>query len=160
MDTLAHGLWGGVAFGRDTKKKFGWAFLLGMMPDFLSFGPFFVLWAINGFPNRTPGEPPDPSLIPAYVYHAYNVTHSIVVWVAAALLLRKITGAFPWVFAAWLLHILCDIPTHTTKFFPTPYLWPLPTPYVDGFSWGQRWFMMVNYSVLAVAYLVFYFRRR
>jgi hypothetical protein len=86
MDTLAHGLWGGVAFGRQSKPHYWMAFVLGMMPDLLSFGPFFIMWAFHGFAGRTPGEPPDPALIPAYVYQAYNVTHSLVIWSSMAVI--------------------------------------------------------------------------
>src|SRR5439155_3658591 len=82
MDTLAHGLWGGAVFGQRKESRWKWAFGLGMAPDLLSFGPFFLTrigdigerWANHRF------GPPDPSIIPAYVYHAYNVTHSLVVW--------------------------------------------------------------------------------
>src|SRR5438105_4033459 len=128
MDTLAHGLWGGAAFGRSSRKAFGQAFVLGMAPDLLSFGPAFATWAVTGFPRRVPGEPPNPADIPHYVYSAYNVTHSLVVWAAAFALVWRWRKKPPVVFLAWPLHILCDIPTHTRRFFPTPFLWPLPTP--------------------------------
>ncbi len=90
MDTLAHGLWGGVAFGRASKRDYILAFLLGMLPDLLSFGPFFLGWALQGFPEmmRSADGPPDPSIIPRYVYQMYNVTHSLVVWAAVAFLFK------------------------------------------------------------------------
>src|SRR5438477_11668878 len=138
MDTLAHGLWGCAAFGQ-RRNQWRRAFWLGMAPDLLSFGPFFLTrigdigerWANHRF------GPPDPSIIPAYVYHAYNVTHSLVVWAALFLVVSKWRGNWFWPLAAWGLHVLCDIPTHSTRFFPTPYLWPLPTPFYDGHSWGN-----------------------
>ena len=67
-------------------------------------------------------EPPDPSIIPAFVYHAYNVTHSLVVWLAVSLIVWRLGKRWPWILGAWALHVLCDIPTHSTRFFPTPYL--------------------------------------
>jgi hypothetical protein len=160
MDTLAHGLWGGAAFGqRDHQWK--WAFLLGMCPDLFSFGPYFLThlgdigerWAHHHM------GPPDPRLIPTYVYHAYNVTHSLVIWGILMLVAWKIYGRRAWPLGAWGLHILCDIPTHSLRFFPTPYLWPLPTPYYNGTSWGNKTFMLANYSGIALAYLVLAYRK-
>jgi hypothetical protein len=63
-----------------------------------------------------------------------------------------------WIFGAWALHILCDIPTHSTRYFPTPYLWPFPTPFVNGVPWARAPFMITNYLLLGVA-LGFYFWR-
>ncbi len=113
--------------------------------------------------------PPDPLSIPAYVYHAYNLTHSFVVWGVAFGLLwayqrtrgksseDAVTPLIP--FFAWPLHIMCDIPTHSLRFFPTPFLWPLSTPFYDGTPWGNRLFMMMNYSALVGVYAVYFFRR-
>ncbi len=42
MDIVSHGLWGGAAFGRKNKKSFWVAFLFGVLPDLLAFGPFFI----------------------------------------------------------------------------------------------------------------------
>ena len=75
MDIVSHGLWGGAAFGRKNKKSFWVAFLLGVLPA-LHQRPLF-----NGI------EPPDPSLIPSYVGQIYNLTHSLVVFAAALLIL-------------------------------------------------------------------------
>jgi len=161
MDTLAHGLWGGAAFGQ-REKQWKWAFLLGMCPDLFSFGPFFLthLGDIGERWSHHRMGPPDPTTIPAYVYHAYNVTHSLVVWSVLMIIAWKVYGRRAWPTAAWGLHILCDIPTHSTRFFPTPYLWPLPTPFYDGSSWGTRHFMLMNYTGLLVVYLVLAVMRR
>jgi hypothetical protein len=179
MDTLAHGLWGGAAFGRRNRSQWKWAFFLGMCPDLFSFGPFFIThigdigerWAHHQFGH------PDHRLIPAYVYHAYNVTHSLVVWAAlfalayaVAAYRRNGVSASPtpsrpnadtpirtiWPLGAWGLHILCDIPTHSTRFFPTPYLWPLPTPFVNGMPWARGWFMLTNYACIGLTYLIIF----
>jgi len=76
---------------------------------------------------------------------------------------RRVSGrsrAFSlWPFGSWGLHILCDIPTHSLRFFPTPYLWPLPTPFYNGHSWGNRTFMLANYAGIALAYLVLAYRQ-
>jgi hypothetical protein len=61
-----------------------------------------------------------------------------------------------WPLGAWGLHILCDIPTHSTRFFPTPYLWPLPTPFVNGMPWARGWFMLTNYACIGLTYLIIF----
>ena len=162
MDTLAHGLWGGAAFGQK-KTEWKWAFLLGMAPDLISFGPYFLTRLpalLDRFKNGTWG-PPDPSTIPIAVYEAYNVTHSLVVWSALFLFSWRFRSRLFWPLAAWGLHILCDIPLHSNRFFPTPYLWPFPTPFVNGRPWATDTFMAVNYTLLVAAYLaIFLYRRR
>jgi len=148
MDVLAHGLWGSLFFGRKNWSTAVQAFLIGMAPDLLAFGPFILL---NGGFRDMHFAP--------YVYQSYNVTHSLVVWSVLAAALWYFRGSFPWVFGAWALHILCDIPLHEISFFPTPYLWPLPTPFVNGFPWGQPAVMIPNYSALLMTYLIMGFRR-
>ena len=175
MDTLAHGLWGGAAFShKDGQWK--WAFVLGMAPDLLSFGPFFLMRLGDISRRWTAGRmgPPEAHTIPEFVYHAYNITHSLLVWVAMFLvalyflslrkrtpLLRYSDTSLPLLpFLAWPLHILCDIPTHSTRFFPTPFLWPFPTTFFNGTSWGNKTFMIANYSAIAVAYLGYFLWKR
>ena len=98
-------------------------------------------------------------MIPAYVYHAYDVTHSLVIWAVLAAIVWAYQRKYPWVFTAWPLHILCDIPTHSIRFFPTPYLWPLRTPFVNGRPWSHAPFMLINYSLIVLTYLVIRFNR-
>lgn len=43
MDVVAHGLWGGVPFYAQGRKKFFAAALVGMAPDLLSFGVYHVM---------------------------------------------------------------------------------------------------------------------
>jgi hypothetical protein len=142
MDVLAHGLWGGALFGRKTRWQWRWAFLVGMAPDIVAFGPFLVSQALS---EQWKAFPP-------YVYSTYNITHSLVVWAAVAAALWAIRKRFPWILGAWALHVVCDIPLHELSFFPTPYLWPLPTPLVDGVRWAQPSIVFPNYVALAVTY--------
>jgi membrane-bound metal-dependent hydrolase YbcI (DUF457 family) len=146
MDVIAHGLWGGAFFGRKDKPHWRAAFLLGAAPDVLAFGPFLVTQIGSS----------DWVDFPRYVHQSYDVTHSLVVWAAVTglvWLLRK-SKSFPWIMAAWALHILCDIPLHSTDFFPTPYLWPLSTPLYNGTPWARQTFIIANYTALAVTYFV------
>jgi membrane-bound metal-dependent hydrolase YbcI (DUF457 family) len=164
MDILAHGLWGGVGFYREGHKRFAAAFVLGMAPDLLSFG-LFHLTRPGWLRLRLAGEisgPPPLSVLPEFVFYAYNLTHSLVVWATVFTLIWLIRRHPPWVFLAWGLHILCDIPTHTSRYFPTPYLWPLPAPYVEGVPWSAPWFMISNYTALLTVYsgVFLYVRKR
>jgi len=158
MDFLAHGLWGGAAFGRQRRHSWKWAFFLGMAPDLLAFGPAIIAgiivgdfiswanWPKNGIPTTS---------INVYSFFAYHVTHSLVVWATIAFGLWRWKRRFPWAFAASALHILCDIPLHSVRYFPTPYLWPFHTPIHDGTPWANARFMLANYSLISLAYLVF-----
>ena len=164
MDTLAHGLWGGIGFYPQGGKRFAAAFALGMAPDLLSFGLFHVTrpgWLKLRFAGDISGPPPL-SMLPEFIFHAYNLTHSLVVWGILFVLIWLALKRPPWPFLAWALHVLCDIPTHNSSYFPTPYLWPLPTPYVEGISWATPWFMVTNYTGLLMAYIgmFLYVRKR
>jgi membrane-bound metal-dependent hydrolase YbcI (DUF457 family) len=124
MDVVSHGLWGGAPFYAQGRKKFLAAVFLGMAPDLLSFGVFHVMhpgWLSQRLVGKISG-PPALTLLPPYVFHAYNITHSLVVWAVAFFLLWLLTKKPPWLLGAWLLHILCDIPTHAASYFPTPFL--------------------------------------
>jgi len=163
MDFLAHGLWGGAVFGRKGKSAFIWAFRWGVAPDLLAFGPAIVAAIVTGHYFDWASYPLDGiprSSISAWSYHAYHVTHSLVVWSCVATGFWLWKKRFPWVFAASALHILCDIPLHSLNYFPTPYLWPLPTPLHDGIRWANSSFMLTNWGLLAATYLVLLYRYR
>jgi hypothetical protein len=158
VDVVAHGLWGGTAFCRSGKSRYITALLLGMAPDLLSFGIFHLTrpsWIMLRLAGELSGPPPL-SILPEYVFYTYNLTHSFVVWSAVFVLIWTVKGNPPWLLAAWSLHIVCDIPTHAASYFPTPYLWPFPTPLVDGISWAAPWFMVTNYLSLATVYTVIF----
>jgi hypothetical protein len=162
MDVIAHGLWGGALFWRRGWKQFAAGLLIGMAPDLLSFGVFFIThpgWISHRLVGDISG-PPALSVLPPYVFHAYNMTHSLVVWTAAFILLWVLLKRPPWLLGAWLLHIVCDIPTHSTSYFPTPFLWPFPTPFVNGISWTTPALLMANYVCLIGAYSGIFFYTR
>jgi len=154
MDVIAHGLWGGAPFYAQGRNKFLSGVLLGMAPDLLSFGVFHITHP-GWFTQRLAGSisgPPAQTLLPPYVFHAYNLTHSLIVWTAAFFLLWQLTKNPPWLLFAWLLHILGDIPTHVMSYFPTPFLWPFPTPFVEGIPWSTPWFMAASYGTMFMVY--------
>ncbi len=161
MDTLSHGLWGSLAFGRQGKKSFWLALFFGMAPDLLSFGPFFA-GSFLGLWSRPPisVEPPSPSAIPDFVHFMYRPTHSLIIFAAVFLLVWLALKRPVWEMAAWGLHILYDIPFHEHRFFPTPFLWPVSSFTVDGWSWGNPWIFFPNIVLLAGGYGLLLIRRR
>ncbi|MDP3986360.1 MAG: hypothetical protein U1C53_01210 [Candidatus Veblenbacteria bacterium] len=158
MDVFAHTLWAAVVYQKVPLKPRLWAAFGGVAPDLFSFGLLFVQ---NLFSGALRSGPPELASIPAYVFALYNITHSLVIFglvVFALYFIRR--RKWPWLIGGWGLHIVIDIFTHGREFFPTPFLWPFSTFTVDSFSWAEPWFMAVNYSALAVAYVVWYLRVR
>lgn len=161
MDIVSHGLWGGAALGRKSKKSFLLAFFSGIGPDIFSFGIFFVSTFLGASERpRFSQEPPDPALIPAYVGNLYNISHSLIVFAAVFVAFWIIFRRPVWEFSAWGLHILFDIPTHSYKFFPTPFLWPISDFKINGWSWASPWILFPNLAVLAIIYLWFFAVKR
>jgi hypothetical protein len=157
MDVFSHGLWGGIGFGRKNRKSFWLAFVCGMLPDLFSFG-IYTMTSILGLTGSTSFKngPPDPSMIPQFVHSLYDVTHSMVTFGVIFFLLWWIFKRPIWEFCAWGLHVLMDIGTHSLSFFPTPYLWPFPHPFVNGIPWSQPIIMIPNVILLLVLYIWFF----
>lgn len=155
MDVFSHGLWGGIAFGRRRKRDFWAAVLFGMLPDLISFGPFFLMALLGVIPLRF-GGPPSLDIIPQFVFFLYSVTHSLIVFalVFGAVWARRKRAYVP--LAAWGLHILVDIPTHSTQFFPTPFLWPLSSVHVNGVPWSHPMIFFTDVVFLIVLYVWFF----
>ncbi|MBI2652973.1 hypothetical protein HYX00_05905 [Candidatus Woesearchaeota archaeon] len=149
MDIFAHGLWSYAVFH---KKKYVWlATLFGILPDILSFGIIFIINLINGNFHR---GPPPINTLPKWLFAAYNMTHSFVVFIVVFLVIYLITKKWFWPLTAWGIHVLIDIPTHSFRFFPTPFLWPLSSYKFDGISWAIPWFMILNYGSLMIVFLL------
>lgn len=158
MDIVSHGLWGGIAFGRANRRSFGLAVACGILPDLVPFGPWHVtmLLGLAQRPPRNGWEPPDPALIPAYVNHLYSVTHSLVVFLVLFAAIGIVCRRPVWEMCAWGLHISMDIFTHSTRFFPTPFLWPISTFTVNGWPWGQSAIFIPNVLLLILLYAWFW----
>jgi hypothetical protein len=162
MDTLSHGLWGSLAFGRKNRQNFWLAFFFGVAPDIFSFG-IFIVSVFLGFASgiNWSAGPPDQSLIPQYVHSTYNITHSLIVFAAAFSLVWLARRRPLWEMAAWGLHIIMDIPTHSNGFFPTPFLWPISSFHISGIPWSRPIIFIPNVVLLGTLYLWFFvFRGR
>ncbi len=151
MDIFAHWLWTFVLF--HNRIDIWWATLFGVLPDLLSFGILFVQYTIKqSFPKGAPSL----HTLPRWVFTAYNVTHSLVIFVLMFLAVFLITKSWYIPLLAWAIHILIDIPTHTHRYFPTPFLWPISEYKFSGFSWAEPWFMIINYSALIAMFAVLF----
>ena len=155
MDTLSHGLWGGVAFGRRSRRDFWLSFAFGVAPDLLSFGVFTVDRLLrSGFSRPELGD------VPVYVAPLYDVTHSFVTFAVAFAIVWAIRRKPLWAMLAWPLHIVLDIFTHSSDFFPTPFLWPLVDYRFDGVSWGTPAVFFTNWALLVAALALWRIQRR
>lgn len=176
MDILAHGLWGMVAAKTVNLKKARpikvyWAMFWGFFPDLFAFSlPFlvFLYQVLTGNASVQTIRPPRdveagnvrtfPLLSLAMTLYQYS--HSLIIFAAAFGLVWLILRRPVFELMGWLLHILMDIPTHSYKFFPTPFLWPISNYKFNGIPWGTWQFEAVNYSLLLLAFLILYFLKR
>ena len=156
MDILSHGLWGAIAFGRRNRPSFWLAFVIGLAPDLLSFGILYIAVALGlaDRPDFSSGTPPESS-IPPYVHQLYNVTHSFVVFLLVFFLVWTLCRGPVWELAAWGLHVLVDLPTHSYAFFPTPIFWPFLDWRFDGWQWMTPSILIPNYLLLVLFYAWF-----
>jgi len=180
MDIFSHGLWAGVAAKAVNKSsviagkikrplKVWYTVLWGVFPDLFAFAlPFvWMFWNIifgdlkfSDFPRPETVEPAVRDTLPVFQIASglYNISHSLIVFVLVFALIWFFLRRIPWEMSGWFLHVLIDIPTHSYKFYPTPFLWPISEWKFDGFSWGVPWFIILNYSAIILAY--WFLRRR
>lgn len=187
MDLLSHVFWTWAVFTVLIKKikqplNIKKAIFWGVFPDFFAFGIPIILLAVEFLTGKIsmsdlPGpdkiEPPQQNFnsIIQIVSVLYSISHSFVIffivaiiWIAMLYLKRKspaltLAQILPWEIGGWALHILIDIPTHSTKFYSTPFLWPISDIKFSGISWSTPWFLGLNYFVMIIVYLA-YFRRK
>lgn len=140
MDTLAHGI-AAYLVGKGAKSPIDWRWLafFGMWPD-LMWLPFTALSVLTSGKLQ-------------YFQGPYNVSHSLIIWagVSALAMFRKRNAfAYTW---PWALHILIDIPGHTTM--PTPMLWPVSHFVIHGwFDWLHWPWFLATYLTFGLVYIV------
>lgn len=159
MDVASHGLWGGVFFGRKNRKDFCLAFIFGVAPDMLSFGIFFAQRIYSRGFDFLSGPPPV-SIIPPYVSSMYNITHSLIIFATTFFLVWIIRKKIFLPMFAWGFHVFLDIFTHSTQFFPTPFLWPISNYAFNGIPWGHPVIWFPNAGLLIVFYALFWRKKR
>jgi membrane-bound metal-dependent hydrolase YbcI (DUF457 family) len=160
MDFVSHSLWGGVCFGRKNTKTFLLAVSISILPDILTEGLFMVLYLlkIGGMPGWEQGHP-NISEYPIFAQNLYNITHSLIFFVVVFVLFWIFARKPIWIVAAWGLHILIDIPTHSLALFPTPFLWPISDIRFNGIGWDNPIILAVDIILLMVAYSLWFYRK-
>ncbi len=145
MDFIAHILWSFIIFhGSWDLLRIGLAVFFGILPD-LALTPIFFKFVFNRDKfdrKRFIKQTPD------YVFKLYNSTHSIIVFLIFFIPALIIFGEPALLMTAWLIHVLVDIPTHEKNFFGTKFLYPLSDYSINGFSWANKWFLIVNYTLI------------
>ena len=144
MDTLSHGLWALALFWGTTYRK--WAFLIGMIPDLLSFGILFLLRIADHSPLRGP-----PLNEPSWLPVAYSITHSLFTWIIIGALLYALKKRYWPIVGAAIAHITLDIFTHCS-YYPTPFLEPFSNYRYCGLSWGTPIIFIMNWVFLVVIF--------
>ena len=158
MDIISHGLWGGVAFGRKSKKIFWIAFFFGIAPDLFSFGIFFIQ---NIFVNGLSfSHEAYHTIIPSYLYALYNITHSLVIFTLVFLIVSYFFKRPVYEMCGWGLHIVLDIFTHSYAFFPTPFLFPISNFKVNSIGWNHPIIFVPNIILLLIVYAYLWRRKQ
>ncbi len=168
MDTFAHialgalvcsrsGLPGGFAGppGSERRRYLSdwtlWAAAgFGALPDLCSFGIVLFQRMLNG--TLLQGKPPIDS-IPPYIFFTYNWSHSLVTVCIIAIILAIFARKLLLPFAAWPLHILCDIPVHSKSYFSTKFLYPFSDFSIDGLSFATHpWIVYTYWTVILILF--------
>ena len=158
MDFFAHALWMYILF---YNKPYLWlAVLFGVLPDLLTFGFNFVEFFITRKYKKIDFKDPEQMLkyVPKYVFKLYEWTHSLVTFFVIYILVFLITGDMPLYMWGWAFHILIDIPTHTKKFFPVRFMYPISNYAIDGIIWRTKRFMITNYVLIIIFLVIRIFR--
>jgi len=155
MDYVSHGLWSYIFFHRIKTPLLAVCF--GLLPDTAS-------WVIYGLYRVFTGGPygkPILGQIPDWTYTLYDISHSLVVAITVILIVLVILRRVPIYMFAWPIAIVMDLLTHRREFLPTPFLWPISDWKFPGISWGTWQFMLINYTLIAIAMaLIIVYKRR
>ena len=153
MDILSHSLWGGIALGRKKKSDFIYALILSVLPDILAEGIMFSLiyLGVKNMPSMEHGHP-NITEFPLYAQYFYNVTHSLIIFFIAFVIIWAIRKKPYVLLLAWALHIIIDIPTHSYELFPTPFLWPISDFKINGIPWDNSMILIPDITLLLILY--------
>lgn len=89
-----------------------------------------------------------------------HITHSIVVFAVVFGLVWLFMKKPPFIVLGWPLHIMMDLFTHTTQFFPTPIFWPISNAhFTHGIPWSEPIIFIPNVILLIILYVNFFLIR-
>jgi len=131
MDPLTHLLLTRKMIGAD--QKIVAAGLAADLPFYLTY-PIWLI-ARGGITDAVRrNEWPE---APQWMQRLHHIFHSLPVLLAVIIVIRLVKGDWPLWGAAWGLHILVDIPTHSRQTWAPQFLWPFSDVTVDGVSWPE-----------------------
>lgn len=113
----------------------------GILPD-IPFYAVYPAWVMRQGGLRlalADNKWPDPPLWLDRIHHAL---HSLPMILLLSVIFGKRLPRY--IFAAWGLHVIVDIPTHSKKSWGPRFLWPLANVSVDGMSWVDVVIRMIN----------------
>jgi len=177
MDVVSHAIWG----RHITHTRVNWkaAALIGVLPDLCAFIPGSIVSWVNGNGGNRVDNNTVTADFPEISWQIYTYSHSLIwagvifaiIWYALS---RKVNenGEIPvnrviktpmcarnaafFLMLPWFFHILVDIPVHTAKFFPTPFLSPLSDYVFGGIRWSTPWIWWSNVvAIIFVAWLLY-----
>ena len=154
MDILSHALINNLVYQDLPIGPRWWSIAFGVLPDLISFSSVYNIEFLKKvlFFKKIPH-----SYIPARVFQVYKFTHSLIFW-SLVFVIFWFFGSHDMMIAwtGWLLHIFIDIFTHSAKSFPTKIFWPLSNWHYSGMTWSTKRFLIIQYSLLVIAYIIFY----
>jgi hypothetical protein len=138
----------------------------GIFPDLFAFTiPFiWIAWGLLSgnfttadLPQPHQVEPPADGklhMVMTLANSFYGASHSAIVFISVFAIVWLLARRPVLELGGWFFHVLLDIPSHSYRFYPTPFLWPISGWKFHGISWSVPWFMILNYSALVVVYLL------
>jgi hypothetical protein len=154
MDVLAHALWAGLGVAAMRTRRpiptrtVAATVALAVLPDIVQLAPLLWRAAISGdvavlraYATALPGL--EPALSPSaafWTHHLHCVMHSApiaaLVTLISCLVLRRL-----WIpMLGWWSHIVIDVFTHSTAFYPVPVFYPFSDWAFDGLLGTGRGF--------------------
>lgn len=168
MDVFAHALWAGVGLALANRRRpvaprtTALTLALAVAPDVPQLAPILAWWVfghgsattVGRYATALPGqEPIMPAAVEFIAHHLHCMAHSALIAAAVTLLLWLRLRRLWLPLLGWWSHIVIDVFTHAADYYPSPVLYPITRQGFDGIAWNTPWFMVLNYAVLAAAYL-------
>jgi len=139
MDIFAHALWTLSIYWNYPNRWL--AMFIGIVPDIIAITPHLMMEHFT-----RPGQ--------ALYDVMYQISHSLIILLVITIIVFIISKKAIIVLGAWALHIIFDIFTHVSSYYPTPYLWPLPSPSLFAVDYRNPQFMIINYAIIALVLLI------
>jgi hypothetical protein len=144
---------------KNRKRMTYWGVFFGIFPDILAFTPLWIYIFYNafirhqGFRFLSPEDNAPAFPLDRLTHGLYNISHSLVIWGVVFAVTWVLIKRVPWVLLGWALHICIDIFSHNSRFYPTPFLFPISNFHINGYPWSETKFMIINYGALLILYL-------